>query len=95
MKIFTPSRAREFRPVRALVDLFADWIERFVAVQGVDRAMAIGAQAYTALFPLLIVYVSVSPLESGRSISELLIDACSSTAAPPTPCATRSPRSAM
>ena len=36
--------------------------------------MAIGAQAYTALFPLLIVYVSVSPLESGRSVSELLIN---------------------
>src|SRR3954469_2729198 len=50
VKRFAPSRVQEFRPIRALVELMADWIARFVAVQGVDRAMAIGAQAYTALF---------------------------------------------
>lgn len=69
-----PSRVQRFSPVAALVDLIRDWIQRFVAVQGVDRAMAIGAQAYTALFPLLIFYISVSPLKSGRSMSQLLID---------------------
>jgi membrane protein len=69
-----PQRVQHFSPIRALVDLAEDWIRRFAAVQGVDRAMAIGAMAYTALFPLLIVYVSVSPLESGRSFSDLLID---------------------
>jgi membrane protein len=74
VKPIVPLRAQRFSPIRALVDLIRDWIERFVAVQGVDRAMAIGAQAYTALFPLLIVYVSVSPLESGRSVSQLLIE---------------------
>lgn len=73
MKPIVPSRARRFSPIRALIDIIQDWLARFVAVQGVDRAMAIGAQAYTALFPLLIVYVSISPLESGRSISQLLI----------------------
>jgi membrane protein len=74
VKTFRPSRVERFRPISALIDLAEDWIRRFVAVQGVDRAMAIGAQAYTALFPLLIVYGSVSPLESGRGISELLIN---------------------
>jgi membrane protein len=74
VKAFAPSRVQHFRPVRALVNLFADWIARFVAVQGVDRAMAIGAQAYTALFPLVIVYISVSPLDSGRSMAQMLID---------------------
>jgi membrane protein len=74
VKPYAPRRGRRFSPIGALVDLVRDWISRFVAVQGVDRAMAIGAQAYTALFPLLIVYISVSPLESGRSISDLLID---------------------
>jgi membrane protein len=74
VKVSASSRVQQFRPVRALVDLITDWIARFVAVQGVDRAMAIAAMAYTALFPLLIVYVSVSPLESGRSFSELLIN---------------------
>ena len=56
--------------------------------------MAIGAQAYTALFPLLIVYVSISPLKSGRSMSQMLIDGSSSTAARPPRCARRSRRSA-
>jgi membrane protein len=51
-----------------------DWARRFVAIQGIDRSMAIGAQAYTALFPLLIVYVSVSPLERERTFAQLLID---------------------
>jgi membrane protein len=74
VKSIVPVRAQRFSPIRALVDLFSDWIRRFVAVQGVDRSMAIGAQAYTALFPLLIVYVSISPLDSGRSVSQLLID---------------------
>jgi membrane protein len=68
------SGAMRSRGLRVLADLAQDWIGRFVAVQGVDRSMALGAQAYTALFPLLIVYVSVSPLESGRSVSQLLIE---------------------
>jgi membrane protein len=68
------ARVQRFSLVAAVVDLIRDWIGRFVAVQGVDRAMAIGAQAYTALFPLLIVYISISPLKSGRSMSQMLID---------------------
>src|ERR1700759_2439304 len=35
--------------------------------------MAIGASAYTALFPLLIVYASVLPRDSNRSFAETLI----------------------
>ena len=57
VKLTVPARVQRFSPIAALVDLIRDWIGRFVAVQGVDRAMAIGAQAYTALFPLLIVYI--------------------------------------
>jgi membrane protein len=74
VKLSVPGRVQRFSPIAALVDLIRDWINRFVAVQGVDRAMAIGAQAYTALFPLLIVYISISPLKSGRSMSQMLID---------------------
>ena len=74
VKPTVPARVQRFSPIAALVDLIRDWIGRFVAVQGVDRAMAIGAQAYTALFPLLIVYISISPLKSGRSMSQMLID---------------------
>jgi len=74
VKLPVPSRVQRFSPIVALVDLFSDWIRRFVAVQGVDRSMAIGAQAYTALFPLLIFYISISPLKSGRSMAQVLID---------------------
>jgi membrane protein len=54
-------RLLEVRPIAAAMDFVRDWIARFIGVQGIDRAMAIGAQAYTALFPLLIVYASVLP----------------------------------
>ena len=47
--------------------------ERFVAVQGVDRAMAIGAQAYTALIPLLIVYVSFCRARTTRTSPTCMI----------------------
>jgi membrane protein len=74
VKARVTAHAQRFPLIRAILDLGRDWLSRFVAVQGVDRAMAIGAQAYTALFPLLIVYVSVSPLRNGRSFSQNLID---------------------
>ncbi len=74
MKARVTAHAQRFSLVRAIVELAREWLTRFVAVQGVDRAIAIGAQAYTALFPLLIVYVSVSPLQSGRSFAQHLIN---------------------
>ena len=46
---------------------------RFVAVQGVDRAMALGAQAYTALIPLLIVYVSLLPRADNEDFADTMI----------------------
>jgi membrane protein len=50
-------------PIAATMSLVRDWIGRFLRIQGFDRAMAIGAYAYTALFPLLIVYASVLPAD--------------------------------
>jgi membrane protein len=50
-----------------------DWITRFVAVQGVDRAMALGAQAYTALIPLLIVYASVLPRADSQDFADTMV----------------------
>jgi membrane protein len=57
-------RFLEFRPIAAVMDFARDWITRFIGIQGIDRSMAIGAQAYTALFPLLIVYASVLPYDA-------------------------------
>jgi membrane protein len=56
------------------VGVVRDWLSRFVAVQGVDRGMALGAQAYTALIPLLIVYVSVLPRADNEDFADVMID---------------------
>ena len=65
-------RGRRFSPIAALVDIFRDWIERFVGVQGVDRSMAIAAQAYSAFLPLMIVYASLLPRTENASFAEVL-----------------------
>jgi membrane protein len=65
-------RNRPLWPVDAIMAIGRDWLGRFIAVQGVDRAMAIGAQAYTALIPLLIVYSAVLP--KSDSFADALID---------------------
>ena len=51
-----------------------DCVERFVALQGVDRAAAIGGQAFTALIPLLIVYSTVIPSTDGDDFADEIID---------------------
>lgn len=51
----------------------ARWLERLAALQLVDRGMGIGAQAFTTLIPLLIVYSSVVPVAEGRSFADRLI----------------------
>jgi membrane protein len=67
-------RDRVLWPLDAVVELARDWLARFVAVQGIDRAMAIGAQAYTAMIPLLIVYSSLLPRGGDRSFADALIE---------------------
>lgn len=56
------------------MQLFRDWFERFVSVQGIDRAMAIAAQGYSAFLPLLIVYASLLPRSDNKSFADLLVD---------------------
>ncbi len=50
------------------------WLERLVSVQAADRAAALGAQAFGALIPLLIVYGSVVPVVDARHFSARLIN---------------------
>ena len=58
-------RERALWPVDAVVDFVREWVRRFFEVQGFDRAMAIGAYAYSALIPAVIVYsASVSDEKS-------------------------------
>jgi membrane protein len=68
------SRLLLLSPIDASLTFTRDWIARFVSVQGVDRSVAIGAQAYTALIPLLIVTSSVLPRTKNSSFAEVLVD---------------------
>jgi membrane protein len=65
---------RPLWPIDAVLDLARDWIGRFLAVQGIDRAMAIAAYAYSAMIPLLIVYASVLPRSGNEDFADQLID---------------------
>ncbi len=58
---------RAFRFVQAC-------LTRFVEVQGIDRGVALGAQAFTALLPLLIVYGSIVQRRDGEQFASDLAD---------------------
>ncbi len=60
--------------IKTLTELFRNWFERFVAVQGIDRAMAIAAQGYSAFLPLLIVYASTLPRGDNANFADLLVN---------------------
>jgi membrane protein len=62
------------RLVLAPVEFARDWLARFVSIQGVDRGMALGAQAFTALIPLLIVYSAIVPRADGQDFADHVID---------------------
>jgi len=51
----------------------AAWLQRLVSVQVVDRGVALGALAFSALFPLMIVYGALVPVIDSRSFAAALI----------------------
>jgi membrane protein len=61
------------RVVLAPAGPIAAWIERLVSVQVVDRAVALGAQAFSAIFPLMIVYGAVVPFTDAHSFAKSLV----------------------
>ena len=60
------------RALVAVIGFAREWLRRFVDMQGVDRGMGLGATAFTALLPLMIVYTALAP--SDESFSDKLID---------------------
>jgi membrane protein len=50
----------------------AAWLERLLSVQAVDRGVALGALAFSAIFPLMIVYGAVVPFAQAHSFAEQL-----------------------
>ena len=49
-------------------------VERFIAIQGIDLAFRLAAQAFISLIPLMIVAASVAPIGSGKSFRTTLIN---------------------
>jgi membrane protein len=52
----------------------AAWLERLAAVQVIDRGIGLGAQAFSALIPLVIVYSSVVPLSDAHSFGDRIVE---------------------
>src|SRR5271167_3478547 len=77
---------RQRAPLRLLlapVGPLVAWVERLAAIQAVDRGVALGALAFSSLFPLLIVYSAVAPTVASRDFAEGIVKrlALSGTAA--------------
>jgi hypothetical protein len=49
-------------------------IERFVALDGFDRSMALAARAFTTLIPLLIIVAATAEGGDGQSLADQLIE---------------------
>jgi membrane protein len=60
--------------MRRVIGFVRSWVEHFVGVQGVDRAMAVAALAFSALIPMLIVYTTVVPQPDGEDFAQDIID---------------------
>jgi membrane protein len=67
---------RQRAPLRLLlapVGPLVAWVERLAAIQAVDRGVALGALAFSSLFPLLIVYSAVAPAIASRDLAEGIV----------------------
>lgn len=60
-------------PIGFTARLAGSWVSRFLAVQGFDRAVAIGAQAFTAIFPLLVVVTAIHG-DGKQPLGEEIVD---------------------
>jgi membrane protein len=57
-----------------VLTVFRAWLERIVQMEGLDRAVVLGAQAFAALFPLLIVYTALVDPGGSDGFAERVID---------------------
>jgi membrane protein len=62
------------RFVRGQVRLVRRSVGRFVAMDGFDRSMALAAQAFTALIPLLIIVAAVGEAGDGKALGDRVIE---------------------
>jgi membrane protein len=59
--------------LRSLIDLVRRSIAMFVGFDGIDRSMGLAAQAFTAVFPLIIVLSGILQGSHGDSFGEVLV----------------------
>lgn len=57
-----------------VIGFMRSWVDRFLEMQGLDRAMALAAQAFSALVPLLIVYSALAPRRKAQGFAGSIID---------------------
>ena len=60
--------------ITTAVQFARSWVARWFEVQGVDRAMALAAQAFSALIPLMIVNSAIVSRAGGDDFADKLID---------------------
>jgi membrane protein len=60
--------------VLAQVRLVRRSLERFVAMDGFNRSMALAAQAFTTLIPLLIIVAAVAEAGDGKNLGDRIIE---------------------
>jgi membrane protein len=58
---------------RLMLTFVGRCVRSFVSLQGVDRALVLGAQAFTALIPLLLLLGTLAPSSQGDVVSGALI----------------------
>lgn len=62
------------RLVRSQLRLLRDSVECFVGMDGFDRSMALAAQAFTALIPLVIVVAATAEGGDGKTTGEQIVE---------------------
>lgn len=67
-------RVARTRGVPVVLSFVRRCLERFVGLEGFDRAMALAGQGFAALLPLLIVVAAISPA-GGQDLAAMLINA--------------------
>src|SRR3712207_162561 len=68
-----PRERRQSTRMRVIVEVGRAWASRFIEVQGIDRAMALAAQAFSALIPLLIVVTALVPRDDELDFADGVI----------------------
>ena len=62
------------RLIAGPVQFGRDWLVRFLELQGFDRAVAIAGQAFTGLFPLLILNSAIVSEATGNDFADRIIE---------------------